>query len=89
VQLRYIGIYVLLRDECDRDNVVPLHIIMCRNYFTGIMILCYVYTLNSVQSTLSYITLCNFVDYYYFVSMKKRVCCVFRWSWPVVQLRMS
>jgi hypothetical protein len=61
VKLRYIDSYVLLRDECDRDNVVPLHIIMCRNYSTGTMILCYVYTLNNVQSTFIYV----------FVSMKR------------------
>jgi hypothetical protein len=65
VQLRYIGSYVLLRDECDRDrdNVVPLHIIMYRNYFTGIMIMWHFYTLHNVPSTLSYITLCNFEHY--------------------------
>jgi hypothetical protein len=58
---------VLLRDERDRDNVVHLHIIICRNYLTGIMILCnvsihYIMPIVQLRYIGSYVILGNECD---------------------------
>jgi hypothetical protein len=36
--------YIILQNGCDRDNVVPLHVIMCTTYSTQILIMWYFYT---------------------------------------------